>query len=84
MSPHAMSNNGCQQEGVWTLGNILTQTEQAAWERLHRAEAELEAARWAVIEVTNCEASKRTPVAAGGCIASNGAGRGEDETTLGD
>jgi hypothetical protein len=60
-----MSNNGCQQDSGWTLENILTSKEQDAWERLHRAEAELEAARWAVIEVTNCEAAKRRTAAVG-------------------
>jgi hypothetical protein len=83
MSPHAMSNNGCQQDSVWTLGNILTPTEQDAWERLHRAEVELEAARWAVIEITNCEASKRTPGAVGP-HAANGTRHEEDGVTLGD
>lgn len=83
MSPHAMSNNDCQQDSGWTLGNILTSAEQAAWERLHRAEAELEAARWAVIEVTNCEASKRSPVAAGP-RAANGTRRETATATLED
>ena len=59
MSPHAMSNNGCQQHSGWTLENKLTLIEQAAWARLHEAEAELEAARWAVIEATNRESPKR-------------------------
>jgi hypothetical protein len=59
MSPYAMSNNGCQQDSGWTLGDDLTLVEQAAWERLFRAEAELAAARWAVIETTNRESSQR-------------------------
>ena len=59
MSPYAMSNSDCQQDSGWTLENDLTPIEQAAWERLFRAEAELVAARWHVIETTNRESAGR-------------------------
>jgi hypothetical protein len=53
-----MSNNGRENSG-WTLGNILSPAEQAAWDRLYAVEAELRAARWAVIETTNRESARR-------------------------
>jgi hypothetical protein len=54
-----MSNIDCQQNSGWTLGDELTPAEQAAWSRLSEAEAELSAARWAVIETTNRESRNR-------------------------
>jgi hypothetical protein len=55
-----MSNNS-HEHGGWTIGDELTPAEQAAWNRLDAAEAELTAACWAVIEATNRESRERAP-----------------------
>jgi len=53
-----MSNSGRGDCG-WTLEDILTPNERAAWDRLLAAEVELEAARRVVIETTNRESPHR-------------------------
>jgi hypothetical protein len=66
-------SNSVPGDDVLIIRNGLTVVEQVAWERLRAAEAELAAARWAVIETTNRESANRRdsqPALATGDMAS--------------